>query len=125
MEHLGILGSMVKNKYGYFSDTQLEKYKEKLHKKLFWLLLYQDPKTKDKYSSVDFDKYIIGIMYELNGLNELLFYPTELVSIMSILEAALHEVKKENYDYQIYRKLVLDAHSLIDRLHNGGDKHES
>ena len=33
--------------YGHFDDLQIEEYKEKLHKEMFWLLLYKDPKTKD------------------------------------------------------------------------------
>ena len=106
----------MKNMYGYFSDEQMEKYKIKLHKELFWLLLYKDPKTKDEYLNVDFNKYFDGLMRKINGLNELLFYPTEIVAIMSLLEAALIETRSTNFDYQTYRKLVLDAHSLIDKI---------
>lgn len=32
--------------YGHFDDLQIEEYKEKLHKEMFWLLLYKDPKQK-------------------------------------------------------------------------------
>ena len=55
-------------------------------------------------------------MRKINGLNELLFNPTEIVSIMSLLEAALIESRKTDFDYQVYRKLVLDAHSLVDKI---------
>ena len=27
--------------YGHFDDLQIEEYKEKLHKEMFWLLLYK------------------------------------------------------------------------------------
>ena len=106
----------MQNKYGYFDDEQIEKYKVILHKDLFWLLLYKDPKTKDEYSYVDFNKYFDGLMRKIAGLNELLFYPTEIVLIMSLLEAALIESKKENFNYRVYRKLVLDAHTEIDKI---------
>ena len=102
--------------YGHFDDEQMENYKVKLHKELFWLLIYKDPKTRDEYSNVDFNKYFDGLMRRINGLNELLFYPTEIVAIMSLLEAALIESKKVDFDYKVYRKLVLDAHSLIDKI---------
>ena len=45
-----------------FDDLQIEEYKEKLHKEMFWLLLYKDPKTKDEFKNVDFEKYFINLM---------------------------------------------------------------
>ena len=106
----------MKHLYGYFTDKQMDDYKVKLHKELFWLLIYQDPETKDEYPNVDFNKYFDGLMKRMNGLNKLLSYPTEIVAIMSLLEAALIETEKVEFDYQIYRKLVLDAHSLVDKI---------
>ena len=106
----------MKNLYGHFDDEQIERYKVKLHKELFWLLIYKDPKTREEYVNVDFEKYFTGLMRRLDGLNELLFYPTEMVSIMSLLEAALIESRKEDFNYKTYRKLVLDAHGLVDKI---------
>ena len=102
--------------YGHFNDEQMENYKVKLHKELFWLLIYKDPKTRDEYLNVDFNKYFDGLMRKMDGFNKLLSYPTEIVAIMSLLEAALIESKKVDFDYKVYRKLVLDAHSLIDKI---------
>ena len=104
----------MKHQYGYFTDEQMENYKTKLHKDVFWLLLYKDPK-KD-FPDVDYEKYFEGLMLKINGLNELLFYPKEIVEIMSVLEASLLETKKENFNFQTYRKLIFDAHSLIDKI---------
>ena len=106
----------MKHMYGNFSHEQMENYKVKLHKDLFWLLIYKDPKTKKEFANVDFDKYFDGIMRRINGLNELLFRPTEIVTIMCLLEAALIETRKEDFDYLAYRKLVLDAHAQIDKI---------
>ena len=59
--------------YGHFDDLQIEEYKEKLHKEMFWLLLYKDPKTKDEFKNVDFEfyknlhKYVFGDIYEWAG----------------------------------------------------------
>lgn len=106
----------MNTKYGSFSEEQFAEYKVVLHKKLFWLLLYKDPKTKDNYSHIDFNKYFDSLMYKINGMNSLLQYPECLVEIMGNLEAARIEANKEMFDYSVYRKLVLDAHALIDRI---------
>ena len=49
-------------------------------------------------------------------MNELLLCQPELVSIMSLLQAALNEYVSDDFDFQIYRKLILDAGSEIDNL---------
>lgn len=102
--------------YGTFSDSQIADFKEKLHKKLFWLLLYKDPKTADKYTNVDFKKYFVNLMKEIDGLNELLFYPEPIVEICCKLQAAYNEACSERFDYQVYRKFVLDSHNLVDKI---------
>lgn len=110
---------MIEHKYGEFTKTQLDEYKEKLHKKMFWLLLYKDPKTKDKFPEMDdtgFKSYFEFLMKEIDGLNELLFYPEQIVEILSLLMAAWLETLKDEFDYQAYRKLVLDAHHLVDKI---------
>ena len=104
------------HRYGYFDENQFEAFKTKLHKELFWALLYKDPKTCDQYSYVNFPKFFKGLMRRINGLNSLLFYPSEIVGIMSNLEAAFLETEKDEFDFQIYRKLILDAHALVDKI---------
>ena len=102
--------------YGKFSKEQITDFKDKLHKKLFWLLLYKDPKTAQNYKNVDFKKYFINLMKEIDGLNELLFYPTPIIEICCKLQAAYKESCNEQFDYQAYRKFVLDAHNLVDKI---------
>lgn len=106
----------MQHKYGHFEDYQINNYKVKLHKELFWLLLYKDPNTKEKFPNTNYDKYFVGLMKKLDGLNELLMFPTEMVSIMSLLEAAYIETKKSDFDFKSYRKLILDAHNLVDKM---------
>lgn len=108
----------MKTIYGHFDDKQFEDYKVKLHKDLFWLLLYKDPKTKDEFN-VDFDKYFINLMLRIDGLNEILSYPVEIITIMSLLQAAWDEAHQdEDFDYQSYRKLILDAHHKVDKINS-------
>ena len=106
----------MKHIYGYFTDGQMEDYKTKLHKDVFWLLLYKDPNKIKDFPNVDYEKYFEGLMLKINGLNELLSYPIEIVEMMSVLEAALLETRKENFNFQTYRKLIFDAHSLVDKI---------
>ena len=103
-------------KYGDLNEEQLNGYREKLHKKLFWLLLYKDPETKEDFNYVDFDSYFSTLMKELNGLNTILFHPAGLPELLSVLQAAYDESAKQPFNYRVYRKLVLDSHALLDRV---------
>lgn len=107
----------MQTKYGAFSDVEVEKYREKLHKKIFWLLLYKDPKTSKQYEYVDYDRYFNNLMKELNGLNAMLNHDLfGLIELMSILQAAYNETLSEKFNYQQYRKFILDAHSMLDEI---------
>ena len=54
--------------YGNFSEQQIKEYKIKMHKEMFWLLLYKDPETKDQFKNTNYEKYFIGLMKKLDGL---------------------------------------------------------
>lgn len=102
--------------YGDFSKEQFEKYKEKLHSKIHWLILYKDPQTSQRFSHVDYDKYFRTLMCELNGLNEIILDNPYIVEIMTVLQAGYDETKKSEYNYSEYRRFILDAHSLLDKI---------
>jgi len=102
--------------YGTLDPEQFKKYKKKLHSKIHWLLLYKDPATKEKFASVDFGKYFESLMRELNGLNDILLNPPYMVEILSILQAAYNETLEPDFNYELYRKFILDAHSALDKM---------
>lgn len=102
--------------YGEITTEQFDEYKEKLHKKLFWLLLYKDPKTCEDYSYVNVDRYFTTLMKEITGLSKILSNPSEIIEILSLLQAANNEAQLEDFDYGSYRKFVLDAHTVLDRM---------
>ncbi len=108
----------MEHKYGSFDDGQLERYKEKLHKDIHWLLIYKDPNLVDQYGNVDYQKYYTFLMKRIDGLNKLLFYPTEIVNLMSILEASNIETLKETFDFVSYKKLIFDAQSIVNKLYD-------
>lgn len=112
----------MKYKYGKYSSAQMHSTKLSIRRSIFYLLLYADPETKDKYKDIDVAKAIRNLQYKLNGLNRLLFEPPELVLTMSILETVLEEYTSESYDWRKYRKLVLDAGAEIMKIREGDQK---
>lgn len=113
----------MKTKYGAFTDASVDDYKIKLHKKIFWLLLYKDPATADEYTHVDFERYFTGVMKQLNGLESMVLSDGgQLIELMSLLQAAYDETLQPQFNYRAYRKLVLDAEAAIDRLELSDDQ---
>ena len=107
---------MIRHKYGEFTVEQMEEYKKKLHKQIHWLLLYKDPAIEQK-PQINFYEYFFWLMKKISGLNCLLCTPPELVELLATLEAAKGETKKDKFNFRIYRKLILDAHGLVDRVY--------
>lgn len=102
--------------YGEFTQEQFEKQRKSLHDAMFWLLLYKDPDTCEKYKDVDFHYYMESLLGRIGGLNLLLGNPPELITLMSYLSAALLETEKDPFNYRMYRKYVLDAHGELDKI---------
>ena len=100
-------------KYGTYPNEQFEDYKKRLHSLIHWLLIYAE-----ENNSI-LDSYFEKVQFKLDGLNELINYPTQMVEIMNLVEAARIEFNKPNYNHEIYRKTILDIHDLIDRLPDG------
>lgn len=111
---------MITYSYGSLPDEQFEKYKTILHKKVFWLLVYKDPKTADKYTHVDFNQYMERLMEHLNAMNQLLFYPDKMIMLIATLQEAWSDTQAAQFDYVKYRRKILEAHSLIDQLGSKG-----
>lgn len=109
----------MKTKYGSYSPAQIHSIKSQLQKSIFFLLLYVDPQTSGGYTGINVADAFKNLQYKMNGLNDILLQQPELVETMSYLEAALEEYQSECFNFQVYRKLVLDAGSAIMRLKEG------
>ena len=107
---------MVKYKYGEFKTKQIRETKETIRKQIFFLLLLADPATKGQYPDVDIKLAFDNLLHKFNGFNSLLSYPPEVVEVLSILEEARGELDKPEFDFEIYRKLVLDAGATVVKI---------
>ena len=106
-------------RYGEFSEEQVDKYKQKMRKQIFFLLLAVDPKTKEKFENVDVDEAFENVMHTLAGYNDLLGCPMEMVLVLSSLQEARTELHRDNFRFATYRKLILDAGSEVLKVKGG------
>lgn len=103
----------MRYKYGKFNKAQISEIKEALRKQIFFMIIYVDPKTNEDYKNVDVNEAFVHLLYKIGGLNSILCEPPELVTVISLLEAARIEYNSENFNFKIYRKLVLDSGAEI------------
>ena len=115
------MDNMIHHKYGEFKETQVDYYQEKLRKKIFWLILYTDAKTKDEFTNINVIKFHENLLMEISSYNELLYFPKDFVEVINSLETALNILKSENFNFRKYRKLVLDAGALLERMKVGDE----
>lgn len=108
----------MKNLYGEFNKEQMFQVKKSIRGSIFFLLLCVDPNTAHEYEDVNINECFKGLLLKLGGMNELLKNPLEIVNTMSLLQAALMEINKDEseFDYHTYRKLILDAGAEIAKL---------
>lgn len=99
----------MKYKYGEFTENQISLTKTKLRKQIFFLLLIVDPNTKAEYEGTDPVAAIENVQWIIGGFNELLGCPQEIVTIASLLSSALIEYTNPEFEFKVYRKLILDA----------------
>lgn len=111
----------VKNLYGEFTQSQIAQVKKSLRSSIFFLLLYVDPKTSSEYENIDVNKSFEGLLLKLGGMNDLLMNQPEIVTTMSLLQSAKKEFNKNTFNFKIYRKLILDAGSEIEKLKEGDE----
>ena len=99
----------MRYKYGEFTSEQIRQTKIYLRKQIYFLLLMVDPKTRDTCPNTDVDAAFDSLLGKVDGINEILFAPPEMVRVIGLLEEALKEYHKENFSFGRYRKHVLDA----------------
>ena len=106
----------MKHLYGEFTQNQITQTKKSLRGSIFFLLLCVDNNTSHEYKDVDVNKCFKGLLLKLGGMNQLLMNPPELVTVMSLLQAAMIEYNNPEFNFKTYRKLILDAGAEVDNL---------
>lgn len=106
----------MKHLYGEFSQNQVAEAKKSLRGSIFFLLLCVDKRTAHEYENVNIDECFKGLLLKLSGMNELFMEPPELITALSLLQAAYIEYRKPKFNFRTYRKLILDAGAEVDRL---------
>lgn len=96
--------------YGSIPSSQVFAYKKKLHNKVHWLLLYKERNDKE------LNDYFISLLTQVVSLSEILPSQSAILELLVVLESAYDENLKIDCDYKKYRKYVLDAHTLIDKI---------
>jgi len=100
----------METKYGTFPKTQIIEHKNELHDNVLALLYMKEENCST------LDEYFSSLLWRLNGYNEIFGNQPVMIDIMSNLEEARVEAKKEKYSHYKYRKLVLDAFNALDQL---------
>ena len=106
----------MKHLYGEFTREQIVQTKKSLRGSIFFLLLCVDRNTASEYKDVDVNKSFQGLLLKIGGMNELFMNQPELVTVMSLLQAAMMEYNNPEFNFQIYRKLILDAGAEVEKL---------
>lgn len=112
----------MRTKYGNLSSHQISSVKSYIQKSIFYLLLYVDPKESINFPQVDVNKAFQHVFDQLIGFNKILLEPPEIPIVMNCLETALtiYNDDSSDFNFQRYRKLILDAGSKIMEVKEGG-----
>lgn len=103
----------MNSKYVKFSQNQICQTKEKLRKKIFFLLVIADPVTCCDYAEIDVKEAFQNVLVLIDGYNQIFQYPQQIVDLSSLLVEALKEYSNPNFNFKRYRKLILDSGNLV------------
>jgi hypothetical protein len=106
----------MKHLYGEFTTEQIVQAKKSLRGSIFFLLLCVDRKTAWEYTDIDVNKSFEGLLLKIGGMNDILMNPPELVTVLSLLQAAMTEYNNPEFNFKTYRKLILDAGAEVEKM---------
>jgi hypothetical protein len=92
----------MNTKYGQLPDVQCENYKKKLTDKIFKILPLKEHKC------LTIDMYIVSLIDELYGVNEIFDDNANFISLIGILERV-----KEEKCHEVYKQRILQCTNTI------------
>lgn len=106
----------MKHNYGEYTENQIAEFKQRIRKKIYFLLLAVDENTADQFEHINKRKAFRSLLYELGGASSVFFEPAEIVECVNLLEEARKELFSKGFSFSKYRKLILDAGACIERI---------
>lgn len=100
----------MKTRFGNIPQIQWDNYRLSLAQAVFLPL----PFYEDSYEQLE--EYFDSLLLQLYGLNELLQYHEDVITIITLLEGARRELHKEDFNVKVYRKSILDAFNLTKKI---------
>lgn len=97
-------------RYGEMPDAEFQSYKKRLHSMIHWLLVYSDENNSCLCA------YFHKVQTKLAGLCSLLNDDPLGVELMVLVEAARLLAEEEPMDRRMYKKMILDAHEVIEKM---------
>lgn len=93
------------NFYKEIPPSQIAAEKEYFQAAIFKLLPYKES------SYEHLDNYFVSVLQQLNGFNKISGFQPEVLTIISLIAYA-----RETEDFQEYRKAILDACGMVERI---------
>lgn len=94
-----------------FNCAQIDDLKKKLHSKIHWLLIY-----KEADDCQFFKEYFDNLIKYIYALNSIFNKNATIIELLTTLQIAYDETLREDFTFKNYRKYVLDAHNIVDKL---------
>lgn len=116
---VNLMGKLIPFEYGECTEHQLDFYKRKLQKKIFWLIIYTDLNTCEPYKDFDVLRFHKNLIEEFSSFNSIFDFPDDFLEVVNCLNEALIILESEHFDFKKYRKLVLDAGALLKSMEVG------
>ena len=100
----------METKYGNVPAVQWQSHVYSLSQAVFLPLPFKEENVPY------LEEYMSSLILQIFGFNEMLGENKDVLSVIELLEGAKHELSKENFDYKVYRKAILDAYNFMKKI---------
>lgn len=100
----------METKYGNVPTVQWQSHIYSLSQAVFLPLPFKEDDVPY------LEEYISSLILQIFGFNELLGNDKDVLSVIELLEGAKHELQKDEFDFKVYRKAILDAYNLMKKI---------
>lgn len=105
----------MNTRYGNLPEAEFTLYKKRMHSLIHWLLVYADE------GNPCLEGYFQKVQVKLVGFSSLLNQPPLMMDLMVLVESARILQESPDFDRRLYKKMILDAHEVIERIFAYGE----